>query len=510
MNDSRSHGCGCDTFAFLFNLLRERLQRRQVDHMLYGSRGREPGGAAAKFPRTVIATMGLCVVLSACNLHERSQLAIEIPDQYRESLPPAPPPALDWWRGFRSSELTALIEEAQTANFDIAVAVARIIQADAQAKIAGAPLLPTVDFDASATRSRPAGGPDRTSFRAALGTSYEIDFWGKNRASLRAAEENAIAARFDRDVVAISTVVSVATAYFLVLSSQERLRIANRNVESANRVLTLIRQRQEAGTAAALEVAQQETLLASQRAQVPQLDETLRQSVATLAHLVGRPPAAVRVRGGSLYALGLPRVSPGLPSELLYQRPDIRAAEAQLAASDADVEAARAAFFPSIRLTGEGGFTSAALRLLFRPESAFYSLAAGLTQPVFDGLRLEGQLEQAQGRQLETLSLYRKAVVSGFTDVEKALISVRDTARREQLQQQVVESSRRAFEIAEIRLREGTVDLVVVLVTQQALFSAEENRVTARLARLQAILTLYQALGGSWLPPPAVRVTNQQ
>ena len=189
-------------------------------------------------------------------------------------------------------------------------------------------------------------------------------------------------------------------------------------------MLTLIQQRQEAGTASALEVAQQETLVASQRAQVPVLDEVLRQNKATLALLIGRPPEFVRVRGGSLYALGIPRVSPGLPSELLYQRPDIRSAEATVAATDASVERARAAFFPSIQLTGQGGFTSTALRALFRPESAFYSLAAGLTQPIFDGFLLEGQLELAQGRQLESLSLYRKAVVSGFTDVERALISV--------------------------------------------------------------------------------------
>jgi multidrug efflux system outer membrane protein len=218
----------------------------------------------------------------------------------------------------------------------------------------------------------------------------------------------------------------------------------------------------------------------------------------------------MRVRGGSLYALGIPRVNAGLPSELLYQRPDIRSAEAQLAAADASVEAARAAFFPTVTLTGQGGFTSNALRLLFRPESAFYSLAAGLTQPIFDGFRLEGQLEQTQGRQLELLSLYRKAVVSGFTDVEQALIAVQDSAQRERLQQQVVDASRRAFNIAETRLREGTVDLVTVLITQQALFTAEDNRVAARLARLQAVLSLYQALGGSWLPKPEVRVTTQQ
>jgi outer membrane protein, multidrug efflux system len=451
-------------------------------------------------------------MLAGCMFNERSLLGIEIPDRYKtaHNLPPTPPPALDWWRGFRSRELTALIEEAQTANFDIAAAVAKIIQADARSKIAGAPLLPSADFDGSVTRSRPAGGPDRTTWRTALTASYEIDFWGKNRAASRAAQESAIAARFDRDTVAISTIVSVATAYFLVLASQDRLRIANQNVEAASRVLTLIQQRQEAGTASALEVAQQETLVASQRAQVPVLDEILRQNVATLALLIGRPPEFVRVRGGSLYSLAIPRVSAGLPSELLYQRPDIRSAEATVAATDANVEAARAAFFPTITLTGQGGFTSTALRALFRPESAFYSLAAGLTQPIFDGFLLEGQLEQAQGQQLESLSLYRKAVVSAFTDVERALISVQDSAQRERLQQQVVDASRRAFQIADTRLREGTVDLVTVLITQQALFTAEENRVTARLARLQAVLSLYQALGGSWLPKPDVRVTTQQ
>jgi multidrug efflux system outer membrane protein len=451
-------------------------------------------------------------MLAGCIFHERSMLGIEIPGRYKtaHNLAPTAPPALDWWRGFRSRELTALIEEAQTANFDIAAAVALIIQADARSKIAGAPLLPAADFDASVTRSRPAGGPDRTTYRVALNASYEIDFWGKNRATSRAAQQSAIAARFDRDTVAISTVASVATAYFLVLSSQDRLRIAHRNVEAADRVLNLIRQRQEAGTASALEVAQQETLVAQQRALIPTLQETLRQNIATLALLVGRAPSFLKVRGGSLYSLGIPRVKAGLPSELLYQRPDIRSAEATVASTDASVEAARAAFFPSITLTGQGGFTSTALRTLFRPESAFYSIAAGLTQPIFDGFRLEGELELAQGQQLESLSLYRRTVVSAFTDVERALIAIQESAERERLQQQVVDSSRRAFEIGETRLREGTIDLVTLLVTQQALFTAEENRVTARLARLQAILSLYQALGGSWLPKPDARVTTQQ
>jgi NodT family efflux transporter outer membrane factor (OMF) lipoprotein len=453
-------------------------------------------------------------MLAGCLTTDKLDVAVEIPGSYKAApgTPSNHPPKLDWWRDFRSRELTDLMQEAQAANFDIAAAIARIIQADAASKIAGAPLFPSVDFNANATRTRSSqatgsssstggGGSERATYQAALNASYEIDFWGKNRANSEAAQETALASRFDRDTVVISTEVSVATAYFLVLSSQDRIRIARQNVEAADRVLTLIRQRFEAGTASALEVAQQETLVAQQRATIPPLEQLLRQNVATLALLVGRAPAFVKVRGGSVYRLGIPTVTAGLPSELLLQRPDIRFAEAQLASADASVTAARAAFFPSITLTGQYGILSTALKNLFTPQAIFYQVAANLAQPIFDGFRLEGQLEQAQGRQLELLSAYRKSIVSGFTDVERALIAVAENAELERLQQQVVTASRQAFNIAEQRLREGTVDLTTVLITQQALFNAQDNQVVARLARLQAALSLYQALGGGWMPP---------
>ena len=210
---------------------------------------------------TVFCALSLTPMLSGCITSDPIELGINIPSAYRAAakLPPASPPPLDWWRSFGSGELTKLIEEAHRANFDIAVAVAKIIQADAQAKIAGAPLLPSVELDASATRTRSSqadgpskGGSESVSYRAALSASYELDFWGKNRALSRSAQQNAIAARYDRDTVNLSTIVSVGTAYFLVVSSQERLRLARRNVDAANRVLTLIKQRFEAGTASAL------------------------------------------------------------------------------------------------------------------------------------------------------------------------------------------------------------------------------------------------------------------
>jgi outer membrane protein, multidrug efflux system len=218
--------------------------------------------------------------------------------------------------------------------------------------------------------------------------------------------------------------------------------------------------------------------------------------------LMARSPESVRIRGGSLRAIAIPRVTPGLPSELLTQRPDIRRAEADLAAANANVYNARAQFFPSITLTGEGGYQSAVLKTLLRPESAFYSLAAGLTQPIFEGGKLLGNLDLQKGRQDELLQDYRKAVISAFSDVENALDALRQTALRQRLEANVVASSRRAFDISEQRLREGTIDLVTVLQTEQTLFQAEDAYVQAQLAHVLAVVSLYQALGGGWLPKP--------
>lgn len=461
-------------------------------------------------------------MLSGCILSaEKPELAVEIPPAYRGtagSNPDAALPSLEWWRGFRSRELTALIEEAQAANLDIAAAAGRVMQADAQARVAGAGLLPIVDLNGDATRSRSSqttgtssssssGRSERVSYSASLSASFEIDFWGKNRASLRAAQEAAVASRYGRDVVQITTIAAVANAYFQVLAAQDRLRAARQNEASASRILTLFQQRLQAGTASSLDIAQQESVVATQRAAIPLLEQTLRQNTNTLAVLLGRPPEFFKISGGSMSRLATPRVTPGLPSDLLLRRPDIQQAEALLASANGDVVAARAAFFPTISLTGEGGYQSRALKLLFQPESAFYNVAAGLTQPIFDGGRLLGDFELQRGRQEELLQLYRKSVISGFADVENALVAIQQTARRERLQGEVVSSSRRAFEISETRLREGTIDLVTSLNTQQSLFQAEDNLAQARLAHLQAIVSLFQALGGSWADKPVVVVT---
>lgn len=459
-----------------------------------------------------LGSAALAVACGGCILtQDIPNPALDLHDRYKAAAPvrTEAPPALDWWRGFGSPELTQLMEEAQTVNLDIAAATARILQADAQARITGAALLPSLTGNGSGSQNKTSGsniqnttiaGRRYSTYSASLSASYEIDFWGKNRDATLAAEETANANRFDRDTVALTTMASVANAYFQVLASQDRIRTAEENIKSADRILQAIKQRLAAGTGSDLDVAQQESVLNNQRAAVPPLRLTLAQNVNTLATLVARPPESVKVAGGSLTRLRSPRVTPGLPSELLTQRPDIRRQEAQLASATASVGSARAQFFPSITLTGQGGYQSAVLASLFTPQATFSNLAAGIAQPIFDGGKIQANFDLTKAQQDELLQTYRKTVVSAFADVDNALESIRQNTERLRLQQQAVASSRRAFDLSEQQLRAGTADIVTVLNTQLTLFTAQDALIQTRLARFLAIVSLFQALGGGWEP----------
>ncbi len=459
-----------------------------------------------------LAALCIAAISASCVLtQDIPDPALDIPNGYKAGRlsDPDVPPALDWWRGFRSRELTDLMEEAQRVNLDIAAAVARFVQADAQARMAGAALLPSLSGGGSENYSRTSGssasglsigGREVVNYSASLSASYQLDFWGQNRDAAQAAEETSIANRFDRDVVALTTLTAVANAYFQVLASQDRIRTAEQNIASATRVLDAIRQRYKAGTGTDLDVAQQEAVLGNQKAAVPPLRQTLAQNINALALLVSRPPEGLHVTGGSMNQIAVPRVTPGLPSELLTQRPDIRRQEAQLASATANVGNARAQFFPSIQLTGQGGYQSSALVALFQPHAAFFSMVGSLTQPIFDGGKILGNFEFTKARQDELLQIYRKAVVSAFTDVDNALVSIKETTAKLRLQREVVAASRRAFQLSEQQLRAGTADIVTVLNTQVTLFQAEDVLWQAQLARLLAIVSLYQALGGGWEP----------
>jgi outer membrane protein, multidrug efflux system len=482
-----------------------------------------PGCGSCGWRRAVAraaACAGAIAFLSACTLEsQKPDLALDTPGKYRwaRGQVERSVPALDWWRGFHSVELTSLMEFAQAANLDIAVAVAQIEQAEAQVRIASAPLFPLFTFDSSASVSKSSsltgsGGGGGTSqlFSSSLNASYIVDFWGKNQDTLVAAEESAIASRYNREVVTLTAITAVANTYFTILSSQDRRRILRDNLDAASRIYDLIKQQFSAGTANAINVAQQEALVAQVKAQIPPVEETLRQNFAALAVLIGRAPERFDIHGGSMDDIRTPRVTPGLPSALLDQRPDIRQAEAQLAAANYNVQSARAAFFPTISLTASGGTQSAALRTLFGPGGWFYSAAASLTQPIFDGGQLEGELEVELALRKQLLQTYRKDVLSAFADVEKALVAVEQTTLQERYQREVVRASRTAFNLSEQQLREGTVNLVNLLQVEQTLFTAEDTLAIDQLARLQAYVSLFQALGGGWSPPvkdPSGRAT---
>jgi outer membrane protein, multidrug efflux system len=471
----------------------------------------------------IAGAFSLLLLVSGCLEIDRPGLAVDIPGSYREAHgpPETQTPSLDWWRSFRDRELTSLMEEGLTANFDIAVAIAQIAQADAQVRITGAALLPTLDLNASDTASRTSqqvlsgagaegGSPFSRLYATSLSASYVVDFWGKNRAALNAAVETAIASRYNREVVVITTLSSVANTYFTILASRDRLRIARRNLGDSSRILFLIRQQFDAGTASDLNLAQQESLVEQVRATIPPLEETLRQNIAALAVLVGKAPEHFNTRGASMQDVAVPRVTPGLPSDLINRRPDVRQAEEQLKSTDYSVESARAAFFPTITLTGTLGYESAALKSLFGPGAWFYTAAAGLTQPIFDGGLLLGQFELQRGMQAQFLQAYRKAVLSAFSNVEQALIALEQVTAQVRIQENVVKASRRAFTLSEQQMNSGTVNMVTLLQVEQTLFTAEDQLAQDQLARLQAVVGLFQALGGGWPPTAPPHAASQQ
>src|SRR6185437_7551798 len=319
--------------------------------MLGVKRGVVIGHVRKAFRTRLLLALVLSPALSGCIIGtERPELNLEVPAAYRAAPrgnADASVPMVDWWRGFRSSELTALMGSAQVYNLDIAVAIAQIVQADAQVGVSGAALLPSLTGNASAEREKLSsatssssggfGGSTFNQFSTSLTASYMVDFWGKNRAALYAAEENATVSRYNREVVTLTTMVTVANTYFQVLAAQDEIRVTKRNLEAAERILNLIKKQFNGGTASQLDLSQQQALVATQRAAIPPLEVIVGQNIAALALLVGHAPANFTVHGGTSRSIIVPRVTPGLPSELLYQRPDVREAEAQLAAANFSV-----------------------------------------------------------------------------------------------------------------------------------------------------------------------------
>jgi NodT family efflux transporter outer membrane factor (OMF) lipoprotein len=422
---------------------------------------------------------------------------------------PAAWPEAGWWQGFGAPELDRLVREALAANTDLAAAAARLQQADAAARIAGAALLPSVEASAGGSRSRTGFGQNgllgssssvADSYNVDLTAAWELDLWGGNRAALRAAEASTEASRFDRDGVALSVASGVAQTYVDVLSLRDRLGIARANLDNARRVLVLVEVQVANGAASALDLAQQRTQVASEAAVIPGLEQQERQAVDALAVLLGRPLVGFSVAGRSLDEITPVAVLAGIPSGILERRPDLGAAEQRLVAAAADVEAARAAFYPSISLTGRAGVASDTLVALLS-RTSLLSIGVSVLAPIFEGGRLRGQVQLSQAQELELLQSYRGAILNAFADVEDALAAVRGTRQRAALLETAATEAQRAFSLGETQYRNGAIGLLQLLDAQRTLFSAEDALASARRDHLASLVSLYRALGGGWTRP---------
>jgi len=462
-------------------------------------------------PRLSLLTV--CLLLSACGSPaQRPDSGLQPPTTW-QSPHGASVARIDphWWKQFGSPELDRLIEQARLGSFDLAAAVARVRQAQAGTVIAGGSQLPEVKAGANANRQKLLRGNGYSQldadssnkavdyFDANLSASYEIDFWGGKRASRDSAQFALQASEFDRATVELTLLSGVANTYAQALSLREQSRIAELNLTNAQNVLKLVQTRYDSGSATALELAQQKSLVAAQQRQLPLVQQQARDALISLAALLGRSVQELQTGAEPFERLQWPTIAAGVPSDLLSRRPDIARAEAQLAAAEADVKVARAAMLPTVTLTAQLG--SGANQFDDMIRSPFYNLTAGLVAPIFNNGRLSAERDKATARQEELLETYRGAIINGFADVEKALNGIRGLDEQRQWQSEELNQAQTAFDIAQRRYQAGAEDWLTVLETQRTLYAAQDLNVQLRLSRLQASVALYKALGGGWQTP---------
>jgi multidrug efflux system outer membrane protein len=450
-----------------------------------------------------------CLLLGALSGGCATESHIEAPQDLPATFENGPSgsggwPTQDWYRDFSSDELNEFIDLASHNNGDLAGARARVVQANARAIQAGAAILPSVDAAGTAnflSGHSAQGGGHELDWSALLSASYEIDFWGKNRAARDSANYLAGASRAERDTVALTTLAGVANDYFQLLGLRERLAIAESNKEAARQLLDVVQARFDAGMATPVELATQRTAFDTAQIAVVDVRQAELEARTALALLLGRPPEKFEVRGSPLDALKEPVVAAGLPSELLTRRPDIALAEANLKAGHADLTVARAAMFPSLNITGSAGVQNPALPatvLTIPGVGPSFALGANLLQPIFDHGRLSAQRDEVVAKDQELLAAYRSAIVASLVDVENALGAIRHLDESRQFQLDNVAQSERAFEGAKLRYQAGSGDFLLLLEAQRTAYTVRDQFIQYKLARLQALVSLAKALGGGW------------
>ena len=447
-----------------------------------------------------------CVAAAACHSGPaRARPEVALPEAFRGA-PPATAARLaevKWGELFEDEELQALLRTAAAQNDDIRIAAARVAQAQAVVGIARASQFPSLGAEVQAGGQRtPALGSSEAKTAAAVAVrgraAWELDFWGRYRRESEAARARLLGSEWAQREVMAGLVSRVAEGYFALRALDLELDVSRRALASRRESLDLARIREQGGATSLVDVRQAEQLVYSAAATIVDLEGRIEQQENLLSLLTGGMPGVI-ARGRALTAQPhTPEVPAGLPSDLLARRPDIQAAEQDLRAANAEVGVARAAYFPSITLTGSGGAQSTALGALFSAGAGAWSAVAGLAQPIFTAGRTRSQVALAEARRAEAAVGYQRTVKGAFRDVSDALAGYRTSRGFREQQELLVAAAQDGRRLADIRYRGGATSYLEVLDAETRLLNAELALATARLSELDGFVEVYRSLGGGW------------
>ncbi|MEN6441947.1 MAG: efflux transporter outer membrane subunit [Syntrophobacter sp.] len=465
--------------------------------------------------RKIAATLVL-VMLTGCSAgpkYHRPE-ATTIPDSYQGSkewkiaTPGADLPKGNWWEVFGDEELNRLEADAASANQDLKAAAARFEQARAIAATTRSALVPQLNAAFQPVRqhdslNRPAGGhPGQTydSFTVPFDLSWEIDLWGRVRNIAKSSAAQMQAGADDLETARLSLHAEVASSYFLLRTLDADMELLHSSITAYRQALELTRNRRARGMVSDLDVAQAETVLKTAETQLT--DTTLQRNKLqnALAVLTGKNASLFHIEKKPLGASAFV-IPPGLPSELLERRPDIAAAERRMAAANASIGVAKAAFYPTVKFSGLAGFQSGDIGTMFDWPSRLWALGPSLTLPLFDGGQRRGTLRQAEAVYLETVARYSQTVLNAFSEVENNIAAEHLLVEEYEQQLAALKSARRQLEIAENRYRSGLVTYLEVATSQNVALGAERTAMRLRGQQLVAVVSLIKALGGGWQAP---------
>jgi outer membrane protein, multidrug efflux system len=419
------------------------------------------------------------------------------------SAPIAPLGDEKWWEVFQDQELQGLIRTALKNNYDVRIAATRVLQAHAQLGITHADQLPALSAGGNVTSIRNAKNGPIPSFELTQGevsasAGWNVDFWGRYRRATESARATLLANEWAQKEVMATLVANLASSYFLLRQLDLELEISKRTLSSRQDSLELTKTLEEHGINSLLDVRQSEQLVYTAAEEVPDLERQITQQENAISILMGNNPGDVP-RGLKLTEQPhAPEVPVGIPSSLLERRPDIRQAEENLIAANAQIGVARAAYFPQISLTGTAGYQSTALTNLFTGPAGIWTLVGGVTQPIFEGGRLKSNVRLAEAQHEQLLLTYQQSIQGAFRDVSNALVAYRKFREFRIQQEHLLESAQDAARLSEARFKAGTADYLEVLTNETNSFAAELALAQAQGNELNALVQLYQALGGGW------------